>query len=144
MMPAGDKGVLSIGDVVLFSPDQESRAKDSRSGYKLGLNIGQVCSVSPRSASVELWWYFSSNNIWTHKTTFVPWRDSKSHTPYKDWVEVDSLIQDSWGTLVKLNLTRVSGHEGYAKHVLDKKSVQIIDEVLRQEEDDDSADSAGS
>jgi hypothetical protein len=136
-MPAGDKGFISIGDVVLVSPDEESRAKDVRSGYKLGLNIGQVCSLSHREERVELWWYFSSNNAWTTKTSFVPWRDNKSHKPYKDWVDVDSLLQDSWGTLVKLDLVRVSGHEGYAKHVLSKGSVEVIEEVIRQEDDDD-------
>ena len=134
-MAAGEMGVVRIGDVVLFSPDDASREKDLRSGYKLGLNIGQVCTLDHDDEAVELWWYFSNSHAWTIKTKFFPWRESKSpHEPYKDWVQVSSLLQDSWGTLVKVNLTWVSGKEGYAKYVLTKESVAIVEEVLQDDD----------
>ena len=111
-IPAGDNDFVAIGDVMLFSPDKESQAMDARSGYKLQLNIGQVCELDHSDNTARLWWYFSSSQGWTAKTSFVPWRDNKTHHPYKDWVKVDSLLQDSWGTLVKVQLVRVSGREG--------------------------------
>jgi hypothetical protein len=111
---------------------------DARSGYKLQLNIGQVCELDHSDNTARLWWYFSSSQGWTAKTSFVPWRDNKTHHPYKDWVKVDSLLQDSWGTLVKVQLVRVSGREGYAKYVLSKESIKIIEEVIHEDDDDDA------
>ena len=141
-LPAGDMGLVFVGDVVVFSPDKKSREVDAKSGYKLGLNIGQVVELDFEEGQVLLWWYFSSSAAWTTKAVFVPWRDSKTHDPYQDWVPADLLLQDWWGTLMKLQLTKVSGREGYAKHTLIKDSVDLIQEALR-EDVDSSTDGQG-
>jgi hypothetical protein len=138
VMAAGDMGVVAVGDVVMISPDKESRDRDIANGYKLGLNIAQVRSLNHDEGLVELWWYFSNSNSWTTKAKFFPWRENKTNEMYKDWLPVHALIQDTWGTLVKLDLTWVSGREGYASYVLTKESVKTIEEIIRQEEDDDA------
>ena len=117
---------------MLFSPDETSRAVDVSSGYKLGLNIGQVCALDQKKGTVQLWWFFSSSAVWSLKTMFVPWRDKKTHEPYKDWVEATMLLQDSWGALVKLQLTRVSGTEGFGKYSLSKDSYQAVQGLLNE------------
>jgi hypothetical protein len=127
-----DIGTVFIGDVMLFSPDETSRAVDVSSGYKLGLNIGQVCALDQKKGTVQLWWFFSSSAVWSLKTMFVPWRDKKTHEPYKDWVEASLLLQDSWGALVKLQLTRVSGTEGFGKYSLSKDSYQAVQGLLNE------------
>ena len=129
-MAAGDMGVVFVGDCVLFSPDKASREVDARSGYKLGLNIGQVRDMDEDRGNVQLWWFFSSCAAWTPKTIFVPWRDSKTHQPYMDWIDASSLLQDSWGALIKIEMTKVSGREGYARHVLARDSYNAIMDVL--------------
>ena len=134
-LAAGDMGVVFMGDVVLFSPDKKSREVDAKSGYRLGLNIGQVCALDFEEELVQLWWYFSSSPVWTTKAVFIPWRDSKTHEPYKDWVAANSLLQDSWGTLIKLELPRTFGREGYAKHMLTKESVDLIEETIHEDAD---------
>jgi hypothetical protein len=60
---------------------------------------------------------------------------SKTHEPYKDWVAANSLLQDSWGTLIKLELPRTFGREGYAKHMLTKESVDLIEETIHEDAD---------
>ena len=123
---------------MLLSPDQASRDIDARSGYKLGLNIGQVQDLNVDAGTVQLWWYFSSCIAWTPKTIFVHWRNAKTHEPYMDWVDARALLQDSWGSLIKLELTKFSGREGFAKHVLTRKSLEVILEVIGADEDDDN------
>jgi hypothetical protein len=142
-LAVGDMDAVFVGDTVLFSPDQTSRAIDERSGYKLGLNIGEVCELDQDQGMVELWWFFSSSAMWTPKSIFVPWRDKKTHSPYKDWIQASALLQDSCGAIVKLELTRVSGRLGYGKHTLSKDSCRAIQEVLGEMDgatDDDSDD----
>ena len=139
-LAAGDMGVVYLGDVVLLSPDQASRDIDLKSGYKLGLNIGQVHDMDLNESTVQLWWYFSSSLSWTTKATFVPWRDAKSHEAYMDWIDVTTLLQDRSGSLIKLELTKLSGREGYAKHNLTKKSLLLIQEVQGAPDSNDSDD----
>ncbi len=128
-------GVVFVGDVVLFSPDQASRVIDERSGYKLGLNIGEVCELDQDQGTVHIWWFFSSSSVWSPKTVFVPWRDKKTHAPYKDWIEASALLSDSYGTFIKLELTKISGRDGYGKYNLSKSSVKAIEDVLGEGSD---------
>ncbi len=58
-----------------------------------------------------------------------------------DWVYATMLLQDSFGALIKLELTKVSDRNGYAKHVLTPASCELILEALGEsglaDEDED-------
>jgi len=57
-----------------------------------------------------------------------------------DWIDVTTLLQDRSGSLIKLELTKLSGREGYAKHNLTKKSLLLIQEVQGAPDSNDSDD----
>ncbi len=129
-MAVGSMDSIHIGDLVMLSPDTASRAVVEKSGYKLGLNIGRVQDLDLNNNMAKLWWYYSSCVAWTPKTVFVPWRDSKTHEPYMDWIDIDVLVQDSEGILVKVELCKQSGREGFAKHILSKSSYKVVQSLL--------------
>ena len=39
-----------------ISPDKESREKDAKSGFTIGLNIGKVHAIDQADGLVEIWW----------------------------------------------------------------------------------------
>jgi hypothetical protein len=132
VLAVGDMGVIRVGDVVVVSPDNESREQDRTSGYHLGLNLGRVCELDIAKKRVNLWWFFSTQKNWNAKTmTFIHWREKKTNVSYNDWVDVEYLIQDTWGTLLKLELRRTSGREGFGQYTLAKESQARVQEVLR-------------
>ena len=47
-------GVVSVGDNIIVSPDQTSRQRDIKQGYKLGLNIGEVLAVNVKKRQVHV------------------------------------------------------------------------------------------
>ena len=123
-VPVGEAGVVDIGDVVLFSPDEASRQVDQASNYNLGINVGKVVKTSPRTGKVVLWWLWG--NAWTTTATWIEWRDKKTKKPYQEEVHVDSLLQTSDGMVAKITL-KLKGHD---KFLLTKDSLRVIEDVI--------------
>ncbi len=135
-LPLKGSGVIRVGDIVVISPTDESRESDIRNGFKLGLNIGNVCDINFKTKQVELWWYYSSQEQWSSNMTFIPWRHKKTHAKYKDWLDAKVLIHDDIsGAPVKLDLVKFKGREGFAQYKLSKKSFETILEVVRADEE---------
>ena len=74
---------VSIGDVIMFNPDEEGRAKDRESGYTLGVNIGEVLDVSGENLRVG--WLWSGDDSWDG-SRWVEWRDRLTRKRYIDTV----------------------------------------------------------
>jgi hypothetical protein len=129
-IPLGEGGIASVGDVVMFSPDDSSREQDRKNGYELGLCMGKITECDLKARRVKLWWLFGKD--WTTKAKWVCWRDKATKKPYWDWVEADSLLFNTWGTVAKISLIN-KGHETY---VIEKASVTTILDVLKTDSDD--------
>jgi len=80
-VPLGDAGVIDLGDIVLFSPDDASRKVDVANGYLLGVNVGKVVNTNPRGKMVELWWFWGTG--WTTTAKWIQWRDPKTKNAYE-------------------------------------------------------------
>ena len=123
-IPLGEAGVIDLGDIVLFSPDDASRKVDVANGYLLGVNVGKVVNTYPRRKMVELWWFWGTG--WTTTAKWIQWRDPKTKNAYTENVDVESLLQCSDGMVAKLSFVP-NGHERYC---LTKSSVRVIEDVL--------------
>ena len=128
----GDSGVIDIGDVVMFSPDEDSREADRANNYKLGICLGKVVDIDPSKRSVQLWWFHG--NGWSKKSRWVEWRDPTTKAPYKDWVDVELLLVDSFGTLAKVQFEKKS-NTGFGVLTLTQHSIKVIKDVLETNED---------
>jgi hypothetical protein len=129
-VPVGEAGVVDVGDIVLFSPDEDSRAIDVANNYTLGINVGRVIKTSPRQGLVQLWWLWG--NAWNSSTIWIDWRDKRTKKPYQDEVHVSSLLQASDGMLAKV-VMKSKGHE---KYTLTKESLAVIQDVLATNENE--------
>ena len=136
----GKAGVVSVGDNIVVSPDQKSRQGDLKQGYKLGLNIGEVLAVNVKKKQVQVRWFYSVQEHWTTKTMFTPWRFKTTNEEYKEWLDIECLLVDTWGSLVKLELVWVKGTKGFGLYKLTKDSVNLVLEVIKADEDDDGDD----
>jgi len=123
-VPFGEAGVIDLGDIVLFFPDDDSMKVDKANGYVLGMNVGKVVNTYPRRKMVELWWFWGTGFTTTAK--WIQWRDPKTKNAYTECVEVDSLLVRSNGMVAKISFTP-NGHERFC---LTKESVLIIEDVL--------------
>jgi hypothetical protein len=120
----GDSGIVEVGDVVLFNPDPGSQATDRANGYTLGLCMGKVLEVDASSRLVNLWWLFGKE--WTSKAHWKFWRSPGTSQKYTDWVDAESLLVTSFGTLAKITLVSLKREI----FTLDRKSVSIVQDVI--------------
>ena len=118
----------------MFSPDEESRAADKANGYKLGVCLGKVIEIDPIKRKVHLWWFHG--NGWTRKSRWMEWRAPSTKTPYRDWVDADSLLVNSFGTVGKIEFEKKNS-TGFGVLTLSKASIDVITDVLNTNEDAD-------
>jgi hypothetical protein len=133
-LPMGDSGVIEIGDVLMFSPDDQSREKDRLNNYHLGVCLGKVLDINPRSRAVHVWWYHGTD--WTRRARWIEWREPVSKKPYTDWVEADSFLVDSFGTIAKVKFEKGS-NKGYGVFAICNQSLKTIKDVLATNNEDD-------
>ena len=131
-LPLADSGVVELGDIVMFSPDEASREVDRTNNYKLGICLGKVIDIDPIKRLVHLWWYHG--NGWTRKSRWVEWRAPVTKSAYKDWVDADLLLVDSFGTLGKVHFEKKS-NAGFGVLTLTKSSINMINDVLKTNDD---------
>jgi hypothetical protein len=126
----GDSGVVAVGDIVLFNPDADSQAIDRANGYTLGMCMGRVEQINKQKSKVELWWLFGHS--WSSNVKWILWREPKTKLKYTEWVDVDSLLVTSFGTLAKINLVSYKGRETFT---IDRDSVEIVKDVINTNEE---------
>jgi len=115
--------VLSIGDFVVFSPDDDSRNTDRSSGYNLGLNIGRITSLNENL--VEVWWYYSK----TWDGDWIPWKCPKKKTPYKEWVSNISLLENDNGCVIRPEMIPCRRKRGAMK--FSKDSLKLLQDLSK-------------
>jgi len=115
--------VVSIGDFVLISPDKESREKDAKSGYTLGLNIGKVHAIDQADGLVEIWWYFAKS--WDGD--WIPWRFPKTKDAYRGWMSLENLLEDENGCIIRLEMLKCKRKRVTVK--LSKTSLRQLEEI---------------
>jgi len=115
--------VLSIGDFVVFSPDDDSRNIDRSSGYNLGLNIGRITSLNENL--VEVWWYYSK----TWDGDWIPWKCPKKKTPYKEWVTNVSLLENDNGCVIRPEMIPCRRKRGALK--ISKDSLNLLQDLTK-------------
>jgi len=120
----GENGVVEVEDVVLFNPDAISQAADRANGYRLGLCMGKVLEINSRKRMVLVWWLFGTE--WSHKSPWKLWREPGSNSRYTDWIEADSLLVTSFGTLAKIVLVPKK-RETFS---IARESVETIQDVI--------------
>ena len=127
--PLGNQGIVSIGDVLLVYPDEDSQKVDCSNGYTLGLCLGRVTVIDLKGKQVNVWWFFGDS--WSAKAKWIEWIDKSTKHRYTDWVPFNNLLVTSYGTLAKITQIKKSREQ----YLIDRKSLSTIEDVQQTNDD---------
>ena len=115
---------VSVGDVIMVSPDEEGRATDAKSGFVLGVNLGEVLDIIGDDV-LKVGWLWSDDTTW-EASRWIEWRAQKTKQRYIDtvwqllcssavltiWqVHVSKCLATTWGVFAKVKLEKCpKGH----------------------------------
>ena len=128
----GNMGVITIADILMFSPDEASRAVDRKNKYYLGINLCKVIDIDFKSRQVQVHWYHGTS--WTRRGRWIEWYNPVNNEPYTDWVDADKFLQESYGSLAKITLEKGSS-KGRGVYAISLASVRIVSDVLASKDD---------
>jgi hypothetical protein len=94
--------IVTIGDVIVVEPDEESRSKDIEFGYTLPISFGKVVSVDIMNECVDVKWLFCSGL----EGKFSPWPQA---TQISDTVPFLNIIRrENSDEILKVEFTKQS------------------------------------